>query len=99
MPRRVHSDINWVCPRTETWSASGLKKFGIERRRIIHDLRSPPQMPSAAGSNSAGSAGACHFGQGNCAGTNWMHIASCDASKKHWTTRRDRHDRMRRFTI
>ncbi|CAE8651137.1 unnamed protein product [Polarella glacialis] len=50
MPGRVHSDINWDCPRVDTWSSSGLKKFGIERRQIIRDLQSP-QMPSAAGSN------------------------------------------------
>ncbi|CAE8723568.1 unnamed protein product [Polarella glacialis] len=55
---RMQSDTNWDCPPVDTWSSSGLKKFGIERRQIIRDLQSP-QMPSAAGSNSSGNAGAC----------------------------------------
>ena len=59
MPGRLHSNINWVCPRVDTWSSSGLKKFGIERRQITRELQSPPQMPSAVGSNSSGTAGAC----------------------------------------
>ena len=46
MPGRVHGDINWDCPRVDTWSSSGLKTFGIETRQIIRDLQSP-QMPSA----------------------------------------------------
>ncbi|CAE8645605.1 unnamed protein product [Polarella glacialis] len=45
-PGRMHSDINWDCPPVDTWSSSGLKKFGIERRQIIRDLQSA-QMPSA----------------------------------------------------
>ncbi|CAE8598186.1 unnamed protein product [Polarella glacialis] len=59
MPGRVHSNINWDCPRADTWASSGLKRLGIEQRQIIRDLQSP-QMPSAAGSNkSSGTAGAC----------------------------------------
>ncbi|CAE8658802.1 unnamed protein product [Polarella glacialis] len=48
MPGRMHSDINWDCPPVDTWSSSGLEKFGIERRQIIRDLQSA-QMPSAPG--------------------------------------------------
>ncbi|CAE8643052.1 unnamed protein product [Polarella glacialis] len=33
MPRRVHSDINRVCPRVDSWSSTGLKTFGTERRQ------------------------------------------------------------------
>ncbi|CAE8649932.1 unnamed protein product [Polarella glacialis] len=58
MPRRVHSNINWNCPRADTWASSGFKTFGIEQRQIIRDLQSP-QMFSAAGSNSSGTASAC----------------------------------------
>ncbi|CAE8643430.1 unnamed protein product [Polarella glacialis] len=70
-PGRVHSDINWDCPPVDMWSSSGLKKFGIEKRQIIHDVQSP-QMPLAAGSNnSSGNAGACR----KASRTKWSAIA------------------------
>ncbi|CAE8594475.1 unnamed protein product [Polarella glacialis] len=71
MPRGVHSDINWDCPPVHTWSSSGLRKFGIERRRITRELQSPPQMPSAIGSNSSGTAGACR----KASRTKWFALA------------------------
>ncbi|CAE8644400.1 unnamed protein product [Polarella glacialis] len=40
-------------------ASNGLRNFGIERRQITRELQSPPQMPSAVGSNSSGNAGAC----------------------------------------
>ncbi|CAE8656722.1 unnamed protein product [Polarella glacialis] len=70
MPGGVHSDINWDCPPVDTWSPSGLKKFGIERRQIFRDLKSP-QMPSAAGSISSGSASACR----KTSPTKWIALA------------------------
>ncbi|CAE8616529.1 unnamed protein product [Polarella glacialis] len=76
MSRRVHSDIKWDCPRVDTWSSSGLKKFGIKRRQIIRDLQSP-QMPSAAGSNSSGDVGACR----KASRTKWFALAQlCSAA-------------------
>ncbi|CAE8656894.1 unnamed protein product [Polarella glacialis] len=71
MPRRMQSDINCVCPRIDTWSSSGLKKFRIERRQMIRDLQSPQQMPSAVGSNSAAIAVACR----NALRTKWLALA------------------------
>ncbi|CAE8736492.1 unnamed protein product [Polarella glacialis] len=52
------------------WSSSGLKKFGIEWRQVTRDLE-PPQMVSAAGSNSSGDAGACR----KASRTKWFALA------------------------
>ncbi|CAE8618188.1 unnamed protein product [Polarella glacialis] len=86
---RMQSDINWDCPPVDTWSSSGLKKFGIERRQSIRDLQSP-QMPSAAGSNSSGNTGACRKASRNsCTVSQQLGTAALQRAMKPLALRND----------